>query len=184
MAFKRLVIDGYGQLELNNVAFRRDGRVEAQCALDATDFANTPAENGMVFAVDKQNKVVRFVNENEILPIALNYTSEHMYDDRANALKDFKLTLEDNAQYFFPRVGYMSMGDSFTTNCIGYDSSEFNDDEALKGALNALKTTPLYANPSQAGAWAITATSAGAFAVVTKKTTMPDGQLGVQIQVL
>ena len=30
MAQKRLVIDGYGQLELNNVAFRRDGRVEAQ----------------------------------------------------------------------------------------------------------------------------------------------------------
>ena len=38
MAFKRFTIDGYGQLELNNVAFRRDGRVEAQCALDATDF--------------------------------------------------------------------------------------------------------------------------------------------------
>ena len=30
MAQTRLVIDGYGQLELNNVAFRRDGRVEAQ----------------------------------------------------------------------------------------------------------------------------------------------------------
>ena len=52
MAFKRMVIDGYGQLELNNVAFRRDGRVEAQCALDATDFADVPAENGMLLAVD------------------------------------------------------------------------------------------------------------------------------------
>ena len=36
MAFKRFVIDGFGQLELNQVAFRRDGRVEAQCALDDT----------------------------------------------------------------------------------------------------------------------------------------------------
>lgn len=184
MAFKRLTIDGYGQLELNNVAFRRDGRIEAQCALDATDFASVPAENGMVFAVDKRNKVVRFVNEGEILPIALNFTTEHMYDERKCALKDFKLTREDGEEYFFPRVGYMAMGDLFTTNCIGYDSSEFNDDEALKGALNVLGTTPLYANPSQEGAWAITATSAGAFAVVTKKTTMPDGQLGVQLQVL
>jgi len=33
MAAKRLVIDSFAQLELNNVAFRRDGRVEAQCAL-------------------------------------------------------------------------------------------------------------------------------------------------------
>lgn len=184
MAFKRLVIDGYGQLELNNVAFRRDGRVEAQCALDATDFANTPAENGMVFAVDKQNKVVRFVNENETLPIALNYTSEHMYDDRANALKDFKLTLEDNAQYFFPRVGYMSTGDSFTTNCIGYDSVAYATEEAFIQALEAIGTTPLYAKPSQVGAWEVTATAEGAYAKVIKKTTMPDGSLGVQIQVL
>ncbi|WP_291628973.1 hypothetical protein [Clostridium sp.] len=184
MAFKRLVIDGYGQLELNNVAFRRDGRVEAQCALDATDFASTPAENGMVFAVDKQNKVVRFVNENETLPIALNYTSEHMYDDRANALKDFKLTLEDNAQYFFPRVGYMSTGDSFTTNCIGYDSVAYATEEAFIQALEAIGTTPLYANPSKVGAWEVTATADGAYAKVIKKTTMPDGSLGVQIQVL
>ena len=39
MALKRLVIDGFGQLEMNQVAYRRDGRIEAQCALDATDFA-------------------------------------------------------------------------------------------------------------------------------------------------
>ena len=30
----RLSKTGYGQVELNNVAFRRDGRIEAQCALD------------------------------------------------------------------------------------------------------------------------------------------------------
>ena len=53
MALKRLVIDGYGQLEMNQVAYRRDGRIEAQCALDATDFKDVPAENGMLLAVDK-----------------------------------------------------------------------------------------------------------------------------------
>ena len=46
MAIQRLTIDGYGQLEINNAAFRRDGRIEAQCSLDATDFASTVAENG------------------------------------------------------------------------------------------------------------------------------------------
>ena len=39
MANKRYVIDGYGQVELNNCAFRRDGRIEAQCAPDTTDFS-------------------------------------------------------------------------------------------------------------------------------------------------
>ena len=107
-----------------------------------------------------------------------------MYDDRANALKDFKLTLEDNAQYFFHRVGYMSMGDLFTTNCIGYDSVAYNSEEAFIQALEAIGTTPLYAKPSQVGAWEVTATAEGAYAKVIKKTTMPDGSLGVQIQVL
>lgn len=37
MGVQRYVIDGFGQLELNQVAFPRDGRIEAQCALDATD---------------------------------------------------------------------------------------------------------------------------------------------------
>ena len=89
MAFKRFVVDGFGQLELNNVAFRRDGRIEAQCALDATDFADVPAENGMLLAVDRVNRTVKFPAANSDLPIALNYTTEHMYDERANALKDF-----------------------------------------------------------------------------------------------
>ena len=55
MATKRLVISGYGQVELNNVAFRRDGRIEAQCAPNATDFANITVENGMLLAVDDAN---------------------------------------------------------------------------------------------------------------------------------
>ena len=114
MAFKRFTIDGYGQLELNNVAFRRDGRVEAQCFLDETDFEDVPAENGMLLAVDRVNRTVKFATDGS-LPIALNYTTEHMYDERANALKDFKL----ERGTFLPRLGYLSVGDLFTTNCFG-----------------------------------------------------------------
>lgn len=36
MATKRFIIDGFGQVELNNVAFRRDGRIETQCAPDSS----------------------------------------------------------------------------------------------------------------------------------------------------
>ena len=53
----RMVIDGYGQVELNNVAFRRDGRIEAQCALDTAAFGSQDVcENGMILRVDKANK--------------------------------------------------------------------------------------------------------------------------------
>ena len=147
MAIKRFTIDGYGQLELNNVAFRRDGRIEAQSKLDDTDFATVPAENGMLLAVDEINRVVKFDVDGS-LPIALNYSSEHMYDERANGLKNFYL----DRNTFLPRLGYLSIGDSFTTNCIAYDSSEFADDAALVTALAKYKETPVYGGVCSNGA--------------------------------
>ena len=50
MAIVKLITkaDEYGQLELNQVAFRRDGRIIAQYALDTT--INEYVENGMWIA--------------------------------------------------------------------------------------------------------------------------------------
>jgi hypothetical protein len=184
MAFKRMTIDGFGQLELNQVAFRRDGRIEAQCALDATDFASVPAENGMLLAVDRVNRTVKFPTSANVavMPVALNYTTEHMYDERANSLKDFKL----ERGTFLPRLGFLSVGELFTTNCIGMDDSEFADNDALETALEAIDTTPLYGGISDEGAIAVSATAptAGPVLKVAEKTTMPDGQLGIKFQVL
>ena len=182
MALKRLVIDGYGQLELNNVAFRRDGRIEAQCALDSTDFATIPAENGMLLAVDNVKRVVRLPVESETMPLALHYSSEHMYDERKPGLKNFKLERGS----FLPRLGYLSLGDKFTTNCICYDTSEFDSEETLLTALESetLKTTPVYAVASTMGAWKLTKTANGALARVLAKTTMPDGQVAVKLQAM
>lgn len=192
--FKRFVIDGFGQLELNQVSFRRDGRVEAQCALDATDFASVPAENGMLLAVDRVNRTVKFPTTANVakMPVALNYTTEHMYDERANALKDFKL----ERGTFLPRLGFLSVGELFTTNCIGYDDSEWTDtgsgataktaDENFKTACGNIATTPLYGGISDNGAIKVSATkpSVGPVLLVVEKTTMPDTQFALKFQVL
>jgi hypothetical protein len=53
----------YGQLELNQVAFPRDGRIEAQCALSNEFSESKPAENGMIFVVDNEDGVIRFPAE-------------------------------------------------------------------------------------------------------------------------
>ena len=184
MAFKRFVIDGFGQLELNQVAFPRDGRVEAQCALDDTDFASVPAENGMLLAVDRVNRKIKFPTSEVIAecPVALNYTTEHMYDERANALKDFKL----ERGTFYPRLGFLSVGELFTTNCFGYDSEDFADDDAVKEAAAAIATTPMYGGVSDEGAIALSdaAPEAGPVLKVVEKTTMPDGQFALKFQVL
>ena len=186
MALKRFECDGFGQLELNQVAFRRDGRIEAQCAL-GDDFKTVPAENGMLLAIDNVNRIVKKPVAGEKFPIALNYSAEHMYDERTNGLKDFSL----NQKTFLPRLGYLAVGDKFTTNCLCYESGTFASDEALKEAYTAaaMKTAPLYGVPSANGAIEVTKTAPESglclMAVLgTGAGSMPDGQFGMKFQVI
>lgn len=180
MALTRLTIDGFGQIELNNCAFRRDGRIEAQCAPDTSDFATAKLENGMLLAVDNLNRKVKFATDSS-LPIAINYSAEHMYDERSNALKDFYL---NGTNDFYPRLGYLAVGDKFTTNCVSFDS-EFASESAFISALASCKDSALYGGAGSDGSIVVSASapSFGPVLRVIEKTTMPDGTLGVKFQV-
>jgi len=187
MATTRLTIDGYGQIELNNVAFRRDGRIEAQCAPDTTAFSgNAKLENGMLLAVDKVARKVTKPTDDS-LPIALNYSTEHIYDERTPGLKNFYLNPEDD---FYPRVGYLAVGDLFTTNCISYDSavdSSWTTESAFLSALASYATTAVYGGIGSDDCSILVSASAptqGPKLKVVEYTTMPDGTTGVKFQVI
>lgn len=172
MALTRFKIEGYGQLELNQAPFRRSGRIEAQCKL-AADIPYV--ENGMLLAVDRKTRTIKMPTGAEGEVIGLNYTTEHMYDERERGLKHFRL---DNGT-FLPRIGYVALGDKWTTNCIAYDTDEFADDDALKAAFDG--ETVLYGVPCELGATKVTATKGNGFCVeVVKATDMPDGQFAIQ----
>ena len=107
---------GYGQIELNQCAFRRDGRIEAQCKIKDADYV----ENGMILAIDNTKHEVRYPAAGDYM-FGLNYTSEHMYDERlVGGLKYYK-TDKDS---FLPRLGYLAVGDKFTTNTVVYDAAD------------------------------------------------------------
>ena len=165
----RLSKDGYGQVELNNVAFRRDGRIEAQCALDTAAFgSNDVCENGMILRVNKAAHKIGFCDASAANQLyALNYSSEHMYDERKPGLKNFKLVSAAAGEDFYPRVGYLAAGDLWTTNCV---------DLGTYASVGA--GTDGYAT------LASSAPAAGLVMQVIKKTTMPDGQDAFQLQVL
>lgn len=173
MAIKRLEIKGYGQLELNFVPFRRAGKIEAQCKIeDGIDYV----ENGMLLAVDRKARTVGYPAGAADEVIGLNYTTEHLYDERYQALKDFRLEAGK-----CPRIGYVGLGDKWTTNCIAYDTDEFADEDALKEAVEDVANTALYGVPCENGAIKVTATKGNGFACeVVKATTMPDGQYAIQ----
>ena len=181
----RMVIDGFGQVELNNVAFRRDGRIEAQCALDTAAFTSqVPCENGMILRVKKAEHKITFADASAANQLyALNYTSEHMYDERKPGLKNFYLDAQKGAarQDFFPRVGYLAAGDLWTTNCI--DLGSYANASAV---ASALASGEVYAAVGTQGAVVLdsAAPSVGPVIQVIKKTTMPDGTDAFQLQVL
>ena len=179
----RMVIDGFGQVELNNVAFRRDGRIEAQCALDTAAFTSqVPAENGMILRVKKAEHKITFADasaDNQLY--ALNYSAEHMYDERKPGLKNFKLDSAAAGEDSYPRVGSLAAGDLWTTNCIDLGAYA-----SVGAVVSALSSGEVYAAVGTQGAAVLagSAPSVGPVIQVIKKTTMPDGQDAFQLQVL
>lgn len=185
MAIVKLAKDGYGQIELNQVAFRRDGRIEAQYHLDPEEFpedGSYVAENGMCFAIDSAKRLLHCAADEyaDTCIFGVNYSAEHMYDERHMGLKDFKLTGGDD---FLPRVGYLAPGDKFTTNTICYDSDTYADLEAVSTAMESGTVYAGYASDNS-GYWELknAAPTHGPVLKVIEVTTMPDGQDGVKLQ--
>ena len=189
MALQKITKDGYGQLELNLVAFPRDGRIVAQYKAGTTFTAegvkgdDRYLENGMLLKVDGAKRCVDKANPAAGDVYALNYSTEHMYDERQYALKTFRLNSVDD---FYPRLGYLSAGDKYTTNCLCYDTDEFENEEALFAALANFATTPIYAGACELGYEKLTKTlpAYGPALRVIEVYTMPDGQFGVKLEAI
>lgn len=204
----RLVKEGYGQLELNQVAWPRDGRIEAQCALNNTDFSTGPedtdgkvvCQNGMILVVDNVTRTIRLpgADDDEATIYAINYSTEHLYDERAQGLKNFRLYAQPDTAVktgvgnvgriwpgydFFPRLGYLSVGDKFTTNTVELNGYT---EETIKTALT--NGNKVLAGASVNGDIILVgeedAMPNGPVLQVIKVTTMPDGQPALKFQVI
>lgn len=184
----RFKIDGYGQIELNNVAWPRDGRVEAQSTINADDFPEG-LENGMIVSVDGAAR--EFVAYSADLPWVVVYSTEKAYDPMKSGLKNFKNELNG----FLPRAGYPSVGDKWTTNCFAaddttgtglFDPATAGDKAGMVAAIDAKIAAGLYAVPDADGAMVVSATAAGTGPLlkVLKRYTMPDGSPAIQVQVI
>ena len=161
---------GYGQIELNQCAFRRDGRIEAQCKIEGADYV----ENGMILAIDNTKREVRYPAAGDYM-FGLTYTSEHMYDERlVGGLKYYK-TDKDS---FLPRLGYLAVGDKFTTNTVIYDST-LTITNAVYGYVKAGDKSYIRLSatkPSDA------IDGAPLLRVIDAKATMPNGAPAIKFQ--
>lgn len=194
MAINRLTIDGYASLELNRVSFSLTGRVVADVPLASSFNAGTPAENGMILAVNyAANEVVKPSGMDDVRVLALHCSPEKEYDPNLSGLNQFKLTAETTNKYqmrgqgFYPRLGILSVGEKFTTNCISYDTADYTNNAGALAALAAYATTPVYGTACSAGTILLDTTipSTATIALqVCGYTTMPNGDVGVKFVVV
>ena len=105
-----------------------------------------------------------------------------MYDERKPGLKNFRLISTANGEDFLPRVGYLAVGDLWTTNCV--DLGTYASVGAVEAALNSKTEVFAAAGTDGYATLASSAPAAGLVMQVIKKTTMPDGQDAFQLQVL
>lgn len=188
MALK-LIEQGYGQLELNLVSFPRTGNIVAQYRAGESFVSdNSPLENGMLLKVDGKNRCVDKAAPAAGNIYALNYSTEHMYDERQYRLADFKLNPTDD---FYPRLGYLSIGDKFTTNCVCYETAK-KVAEAWTELKEAFAENEILGVPSKDGYIQLLVISEEdaqdmptcPVLRVIEFTTMPDGQNAVKFEVI
>lgn len=198
--------ESYAELELNQVAFPFTGRIEAQTPLTAEVGGNAfIGEVGMILVVDKWNlkdptdptkgfdPVVRPVdtnNDDETALFAINYSTELVYDERKPALRFFH---QKRGTYnydwlgngtnddIYPRLGYLSVGDRFTTSAITVTEGTA---AALDAAIDGYAGK--YFEAGADGYWVETSTPTSAIGpvirVIDPTIGMADGSYGFKVE--
>lgn len=166
---------GYRQVELNNCAFRRDGRIVADC------IAAIDIENGCCVLLDRVKKEAKLGGTSGAGQLALCYSAEHNPEDVTGLLKNFV-----NKEGRGIRAGFLAYGDVFTTNAIQMVDADYADLSKVAEALKA--GTPVHVvggTVGSLGLWTLQKTAPTATDKITgfvkEVTTMPDGQPAVKI---
>ena len=162
--------------------------VVSQTPLGDAFTAQNPCENGMWVVADKAAGVIKAPAAVTDKPIGIVYTAEKEYDMYHYGLKTFGRKIEGD----YPRVGILGIGDTVTTNCLQYDTTNFADDTALdtylKGDLTAASTAAYVIVKAGSAIPEIVKSLpqnyAGVYGRIVKYYTVPNGEKGVKYQIV
>jgi hypothetical protein len=101
----------YATAELNKVASRKTGEIEAQCKLDASIDS---LENGaIVFIQAEDNTIVAEPSAKTIDAMYLHFSNPRRYEDGHTGMENY---VYENNEGYLPRLYKLTTGDIFTTN--------------------------------------------------------------------
>lgn len=163
----------YGVVELNKVAAVKTGQIYTQYELDSTDFASTPAENGMLLVVDHVGKKIKKATAVTQL-VGLHASVEKDYENKGR--KHFSVKPGE----FLPRVDKLSVGDIFETNTFQYDDTVYANYAAIVAAIS---TTAVFGAAATNGFIDVKAATTPTAAVELKAVEgviLPNGENGIK----
>lgn len=101
----------YSIVELNKVASRKTGEIEAQCKL-AADI--NELQNGEIVFIDAaKDEIVKTYNENCVDAMYLHFSNPRRYEDGKTGMENFIYT---KSEKYLPRLYKLTAGDIFTTD--------------------------------------------------------------------
>ena len=135
MAIHEFDCKGFGQLELSQTFFSRDGAVEAQCELDPMRFAShfpmlmdelndnkIVAEVGAFLMCDKERKIASVPSKTLSdwgYVAGINYSSEKIYNQFTKGRRNFCMVRGEA----LPRIGFPTAGGRICTNTVCWDDT-------------------------------------------------------------
>lgn len=164
---------GFGQVEPNHLSAQQTGQIYAQLPAST---AFSILENGMFLKYDYENGECNLTGDGEWMlvmnEIKLYDTMKFRYKDYAMKAADFM----DNQ--IVPRLLKTNVGDLFTTNTFGANTS----DSAEVAGIALDVGDKVTVNPATGYLTLATTANTEFLWNVVKVYTMPDGQPGVKLQ--
>ena len=178
----------YASLELNQVAFPKTGMVVSQTPLGEAFTLTNPCENGMWVVADKAAGAINAPTAVTDKPIGIVYTTEKEYDIFHYGLQTFGRKIAGD----YPRVGILGVGDTVTTNCLQYNTTDFADAAAIETYFSdptnvAYVVIPASNDLSKAIPQLVKTLPSGyngIYGKVVKYYTVPNGEPGVKYQII
>lgn len=157
----------YATVELNKVASRKTGEIEAQCELASTIES---LENGAIMFIDAaKDEIVKTYSATCVDAMYLHFSNPRRYEDGRSGMENFIYERNDDYETmgvkYLPRMYKLTAGDLFTTDYDYATGKAYVKDATLAEEGKAIT----FGNHS---------------IVAVKHTTMPNGKPGVLYRVV
>lgn len=164
---------GFGQVEPNHLSAQRTGQIYAQLIADSS---LNIIENGMFLKYDYQNRKAT-ADTSVAGEWLLVYNEEKLYDPRKQGHKYWAMQKTDYVDgEMVPRLFKTNIGDIFTTNTLGANTS----DSATSSAFSVAEGNLMEVGAN--GYLTVNNSATGMAFKIVAITTMPDGQDAVKLQ--